>query len=255
MSQFFEEADMGTSASDIENKIVMVTGANRGIGQALVDEALTRNASRVYAAARRPFEHGDPRVRPLTIDLVDAAQIRRAADEVGELDILVNNAGVSVAEDLSDRSLLEHHLAVNLYGTLEVTSALLPALKRSGGSLVNVASLAAIAAVPVLPAYSISKAALLSLTQSLRARLAAAGVRVHAVLPGPVDTEMSRDLDLPKAAPAAVAAAVLDGVCAGEEEIFPDAMAADLAESWRTGATKQFERQNATLLGAAPLAA
>ena len=182
----------------IANKTVLVTGANRGLGQALVDEALKRGAKRVYAASRRPIEVSDQRVTPLILDVTAPAQIQEAVDRVESLDILVNNAGVSVADDLSDRSAFEQHLAVNLYGTLDVTRAFLPSLTRSRGAVVNIVSLGAVAAVPVLPAYSVSKAASLSLTQSLRALLAGRGVSVYAVMPGPIDTDMVRGLDIPK---------------------------------------------------------
>ena len=104
--------------------------------------------------------------------------------------------------------------------------------------------------MPVLPAYSISKAAALSLTQSLRALLAGQGVSVHAVMPGPIDTDMVRDLDIPKAPPDEVAEAALDGVEQGEEEIFPDPMSQMLADGWRAGVTKELERQNAALVQA-----
>jgi NAD(P)-dependent dehydrogenase (short-subunit alcohol dehydrogenase family) len=168
---------------------------------------------------------------------------------------VINNAGVSVPDDLSDRSAFERHLAVNFYGTLDVTRAFLPLLKRSHGAVVNIVSLGAVAAVPVLPAYSVSKAAALSLTQSLRALLAAGGVSVLAVMPGPIDTDMVRDLNIPKTPAAVVARAILDGVERGEEDIFPDPMSQMLATGWRTGVAKQLERQNAELVGADPIAA
>jgi NAD(P)-dependent dehydrogenase (short-subunit alcohol dehydrogenase family) len=239
----------------IVGKTVLVTGANRGLGRALVDEALRRGAARVYAASRRPIDVPDPRVTPLILDVTEPAQIQEAVDRVESLDILVNNAGVSVADDLSDRSAFERHLAVNLYGTLDVTRAFLPSLVRSRGAVVNVVSLGAVAAVPVLPAYSVSKAASLSVTQSLRALLARRGVSVHAVMPGPIDTGMVRGLDVPKASPEDVARGTLDGVERGEEEIFPDPMSQSLAEGWRAGVTKAFERQNAALVPAEPIAA
>lgn len=239
----------------IAGKTVLVTGANRGLGKSLVDEALSRGAKRVYAGTRQPFSHPDERVVPLILDVTDPAQIQEAVDGVGSLDILINNAGVSVPNDLSDRPAFERHLAVNLYGTLDVTRGFLPSLKQSRGAVVNVVSLAAVAAVPVLPAYSLSKAASLSLSQSLRALLAGAGVRVHAVLPGPIDTDMVRDLDVPKTSPEDVARGTLDGVERGEEEIFPDPMSQSIAHGWRAGVAKEFERQNAALVPAEPLAA
>lgn len=241
--------------STFAGKTVLVTGANRGLGLALVDETLRRGAKRVYAGTRRPFSHQDERVVPVLLDVTDPTQIHEAVDQVESLDILINNAGVSVPDDLTDRSAFAQHLAVNLYGTLDATRAFLPSLKRSRGAVVNVVSLGAVAAVPVLPAYSVSKAASLSLTQSLRALLAGEGVSVHAVLPGPIDTEMVRSLDIPKAPAEDVARAILDGVERGEEEIFPDPMSVALADGWRAGVAKAFERQNATMVQAAAVAA
>ncbi len=239
----------------IADRAVLVTGANRGIGQALVEEALIRGARRVYAGARQPLAHPDGRVTPLILDVTNSAQIQAAAERVEALDILINNAGLGLQDDLSDRAALEQHLAVNLFGTYAVTQAFLPLLTSSQGAIVNVLSLAAWAAVPVLPAYSISKAAEFSLSQSLRALLAGRGVGVHAVLAGPVDTDMTRGLEIPKAAPRSVARAILDGVVKGDEDIFPDPMSESMAESWLSGAAKALERQNAALLEAEPVSA
>lgn len=238
----------------IADKSVLVTGANRGIGQALVEEALSRGAKRVYAGTRQPLTHSDSRVTPLTLDVTDAAQIQAALERVESLDVLINNAGVVDYEDLSDRAALEQQLAVNLFGTYGVTQAFLPLLKRSQGAIVNVVSVAAIAAVPVMPAYSASKAAAFSLSQSLRALLAGDGVRVHAVLPGPVDTDMTQGLDIPKSSPESVALGIFDGLGRGEEEIFPDPMSASMAESWRSSVAKALERENAALVTGAPVA-
>ena len=244
----------GAGPARIANAVVLVTGANRGIGRALVEEALALGAKRVYASARQPVTHPDSRVTPLVFDLTDAAQIRAAAGQVASLDVLVNNAGLALYDDLGDPAAIERHLAVNLYGTLAVTQALLPLLTRSRGAVVNVLSTGALAAIPVIPAYSISKAAAFSMSQSLRALLAGQGVRVHAVMTGPTDTDMSRGLDIPKAAPESVARAIFRGVTSGAEEIFPDRMSASLEQSWNGGAVKAMERQNAALVAAAPAA-
>src|SRR3981189_1004979 len=178
----------------LKDKNIVVTGANRGIGQALVEEALRRGAKRVYAGTRQPLAHLDERVTPLILDVTSAAEIQGAVEKVESLDILINNAGLGLFDDLSDRAALERHLSVNLYGTYDVTQAFLPLLTRSRGAIVNVLSVAALAALPLIPAYSISKAAAFSLSTSLRALLAGRGVRVHAVMTGPVDTDMSRGL-------------------------------------------------------------
>jgi NAD(P)-dependent dehydrogenase (short-subunit alcohol dehydrogenase family) len=232
----------------ITDKSVLVTGANRGIGKALVEEALNRGAKRVYAGTRQPLTHPDPRVTPLTLDVTNASQIERAVQEVGALDVLINNAGVAIYDDLSDLEVLEQHLAVNFLGLLKVTTAFLPLLKRSKGAIVNNLSLAGLAALPVIPSYSISKAAAFNLTQSLRAILLGQGVTVHAVVLGPIDTDMNRGFDIPKASPESAARHIFDGLERGEDEIFPDPASLSIAEGWRNGAVKAMERQFAAFV-------
>ncbi len=241
-------------STTIEGKAILVTGANRGIGQALVTEALHRGARRVYAGTRQPYAHPDPSVSRLALDITDEAQVRAAAEQVESLDILVNNAGVFMFDDLSDRAALELQLSVNLFGTYGVIQAFLPALLDSGGAIVNNVSIASLAPLPGSPAYSLSKAAAFSMTQSLRMQLAGQGVRVHAALTGPTDTDMTREFDIPKASPLSVAQGIFDAVEAGEEDIFPDLLSAGLAEGWRAGPAKVLERQNTALLMAQPVA-
>ena len=229
----------------IADQTILVTGANRGIGQALVAEALSRGARRVYAGTRQPLDHPDQRVTPLTLDVTDRAQIQAAAGQIESLDLLINNAGVALYDDLTDRAAVEHSLAVNYFGMYDVTQAVLPLLTRSHGAIVNNVSLMALAPFPITPAYAISKAAAFNLTQSLRALLAGRGVRVHAALTGPTDTDMTRGFEIPKATPESVARAILDAVDNEEEEIFPDPMSAAIADGWRSGVAKELERQNA----------
>jgi NAD(P)-dependent dehydrogenase (short-subunit alcohol dehydrogenase family) len=236
----------------ISGQAVLVTGGNRGIGRALVEEALRRGAKRVYAGTRQPWSHPDERVTPLILDVTSGAQVRTAAADVASLDILVNNAGLALYDDLSDRSAIERSLAVNLFGPYDVIQAFLPLLTRSRGAIVNNLSMNSFAPLPVIPAYSISKAAAFSLTQSLRALLAGRGVRVHAVLTGPTDTDMTRGFDIPKASAESVARAIFDGVEREDEEIFPDPASESVAESWRSGALKQLERQFAAIAETVP---
>ncbi|MGH3462977.1 MAG: SDR family NAD(P)-dependent oxidoreductase [Kribbellaceae bacterium] len=239
-----------TITDTIAGKTVLVTGANRGIGQALVTEALRLGAKRVYAATRQPLSHPDQRVTPLILDVTDAEQIAAAAEQVEDLDVLINNAGIARFDDLSERAALEEHLAVNLYGTYGVTQAFLPALLASRGAIVNNVSVMALAPFPVTPAYAVSKAAAFNLTQSLRALLTGRGVRVHAVLTGPTDTDMTRGYDIPKASPGSVAQAIFEGVANGEDDIFPDPMSQAVADDWHNGAVKAMERQNAAAVAA-----
>ena len=233
----------------VKDKAILVTGANRGIGQALVTEALARGAKRVYAGSREPLTHPDDRVTPLTLDVTNAAQIEAAVDQVESLDMLINNAGIMQRDDLTDPAVLERHLAVNLFGTLAVTQAFRPALARSRGAVVNILSANALAPLAlIMPAYSVSKAAAFSLTQSLRGLLAGQGVRVHAVLPGPVETDMTRGNSVPMASAESVAQAIFDAVDNGDEEIFPDPASAALGAGWRDSTAKLLEHQLAQVV-------
>jgi NAD(P)-dependent dehydrogenase (short-subunit alcohol dehydrogenase family) len=232
----------------IADKTILITGASRGIGRALLDAALRRGAKRVYAGTRGPLSHADARVTAVKLDVTSAEDIQRAVASIGSLDVLVNNAGIAPYDDLSNPEVLERTFAVNLFGVLNVTRAFLPLLKRSRGAVVNHLSMVALAALPLIPAYSISKAAALNLTQSLRALLAGDGVRVHGVVLGPVDTDMNRAFDIPKATTESAARGIFDGLERGEEDIFPDPASQSVAVGWRNGAAKALERQFAAFV-------
>lgn len=235
---------------NLANKTILITGANRGIGRALVDEALRRGAKRVYAGTRSGLLHDDPRVIPLALDVTNAAQIERAVGQVGSLDVLINNAGIALYDDLSKLDALEQQLAVNLFGPFNLTRAFLPLLRQAKGAIVNNMSLAALAALPIIPGYSVSKAAAFNMTQSLRALLANEGVTVHAVLIGPTDTDMNRGLDIPKSSVETTARGIFDGLENAEEDIFPDPASQSIADGWRNGAVKAMERQFAAFVPA-----
>src|SRR5438067_5273749 len=218
-------------------------GAGRGGLEARREAHICRYAPALISLGQTRYAADPGRDEP--------AHIQIAVERVESLDILINNAGVHAFDDLSDRSVLEWHLAVNLFGMYGVTRAFLPALILSGGAVVNNISAEALAPLPLTPAYALSKAAAFNLTQSLRALLAPQGVKVHAVLTGPTDTDMTQGLDLPKASPESVARAILDGVEKEEEDIFPDPMSASMAASWRGSAVKAMERQLASFVQAA----
>lgn len=228
---------------NIAEKTVLITGANRGIGEALVKEALNRGAKRVYAGTRGALPTTESRVTTLTLDVTNASHIKRAASEVAALDALINNAGIAIHDDLTNLDAIQKQLSVNLLGLLKVTQAFLPLLVRSKGAIVNILSMTAVAPMPVLPGYSISKAAALSLTQSLRALLKRQGVGVHAVIPGTIDTDMTRGYDFPKVSAQSAAVGIFDGLENGEEDIFPDPTSQTLADGWRTGVAKALERR------------
>jgi len=237
---------------NVENKTILITGANRGIGRALVDEALRRGAKTIYAGTRSVLEIADRRVTPVSLDVTDAAQVRQAVEQVDSLDVLINNAGIAIYDDLTNFEVIEKHLAVNFLGLLRVTHAFLPALRRSHGAIVNNLSMAGLAALPIIPAYSLSKSAAFNMTQSLRALLAGEGVSVHAVILGPIDTDMNRGFEIPKASRESAAAGIFDGLAKGEDEIFPDPASLSIAEGWRNGALKALAHQFSAFVPASP---
>ena len=228
---------------NIENKTVLITGANRGIGRALVEEALKRGAKKVYAATRIALLHANPRVTAVTLDVTKARDIERLVEKIESLDMLINNAGVAIYDDLDDPAVVQQHLAANLFGLLNVTRALLPLLKRSKGAILNNLSLAGIAPLPMIPSYSLSKAAAANLTQSLRMILASQGIRVHAAFIGPTDTDMTRGFEIPKSSPAVTAQGIFEGLMNGEDDIFPDPASRPAADGWRQGVAKGLERE------------
>src|SRR6266852_1564839 len=240
--------EKGEHLSRCTERLLQIQSNLRLQKTSIVDEALRRGAKRVYAGTRSALQNTDKRVTPLTLDVTSVSEIQRAAGDVDSLDVLINNAGVAIYDDLSNLDVIEQHLAVNFLGPLKVTQAFLPLLSRSKGAIVNNLSLASLAPLPVVPAYSISKAAAFNMTQSLRALLAGQGVTVHAVVLGPVDTDMNRGFEIPKASPESAALRIFDGLEKGEEDIFPDPASLSIAEGWRSGAVKALERQFGTFV-------
>jgi NAD(P)-dependent dehydrogenase (short-subunit alcohol dehydrogenase family) len=240
---------------NLDDTVALVTGANRGIGKQLALALVGRGARRVYVAARdraqaEQVAAQDPRLVAVGLDVTDPAQVEAAAALAGDVALLINNAGILASYDLltAARADLQRDLDINYLGALAMARAFAPILERARprGALVNVLSVASLAGMPGLGGYSASKAATWSMTQALRAQLRPRGVDVHAVFPGPVDTEMVRHLDLPKAAPEAVALAILDGIARGDDDIAPDAMSAAIVAAWQAG-PKDVERQFATM--------
>ncbi|GAA0386996.1 SDR family oxidoreductase [Streptomyces luteireticuli] len=233
----------------VHNAVVLVTGANRGIGSALVTAFLERGATRVHAGARDPgtlaaVTAQDPeRVRPLALDITDPTSVSSAALTAADVTILVNNAGVYAMGHLLEMDLrdVETVMNTNWLGTLRVLRAFAPVVEGNGGGAVaNIISVGAFGGTPSMGAYPASKAALNALTQAVRPDLAPRGITVHAVFPGPVDTDMLRlasaglpaMADFPRATTADVARAIVDGIEAGAEEIFPDPFAEQIGEEW-----------------------
>ncbi len=221
-------------------KTVLVTGANRGIGAAVVRRLLATGAAKIYAAARKTSalpDFGDARVVPVALDLTDTATITAAARTAPDVDVLINNAGIATFANLTDSKVedIARDMDTNYYGTLNVTRGFLPQFQaRKAGTIVNVVSVVGLTTAPVLGGYSASKAALQSATQTLRATLKTSGIEVLGVYPGPIDTDMAKDLPFDKASPESTADLIVKGIEAGETYIFPDPTSQHIGQIWAT---------------------
>lgn len=215
----------------VQGTVALVTGANRGIGQQLVRALLNAGALKVYAGARSvaslaPTVAYDPaRVVPIELDVTLQQHINRAASAATDVRLLINNAAVlemGGAMDVSGLT-MRNHMNVNFHGMFDMCQAFAGVIRQNeGGAIVNVLSLIALHNAPAMAAYSASKAAALSLTRSLRIALRPERIAVHAVFPGPVNTDMLAHLDMPKANPDDVARQIVESLVANHEDIFPD---------------------------------
>ncbi|WP_085318295.1 SDR family oxidoreductase [Derxia lacustris] len=210
----------------LKDAVVLVTGANRGLGLAFAREALARGARKVYAAARRPETVTLPGVLPLRLDVTDPAQIAAAARDCADVTLVVNNAGIAafggfLVEDSA--ASLRRHIETNVIGPLEVTRAFAPVLAANGGgALLNVLSVASWISGPLLGVYAASKSAAWGMTNGVRQELAAQGTQVTALHVGFVDTDLTADIDLPKLKPEDVVRSAFDGLEAGALEVLAD---------------------------------
>lgn len=217
--------------SKIKNRVALVTGANRGIGQEFVKALIGRGAKKVYAAARNTDtltnlaqELGE-NVLPIKVDVTDQATIEQAAKYL-DVELLINNAGIAAFEGFvsadNDRA-ARVEMETNYFGTLSLVRAFAPILKvNGGGTIINMASIASYVSFPVLGSYSASKAALHSLTQGIRAELEEQGTQVTGVYPGPIDTDMAANFPMEKTPADIAVKAILDATEAGEEDVYPD---------------------------------
>ena len=244
------------NARRIEGAVALVTGANRGIGRALTEALLTRGARKVYATARNPEalrDLRDDRLVSLRLDVTDVDQIRAVGEAAPDVEVVFNNAGVALPGGIADSTVLaraRREMEVNYFGPLQLLQRLALTLARNcGGAVVNIGSAAGLTNFPFIPTYSASKAALHSLTQAARILLGAQGTSVFGVYAGPVDTDMTRGFELPKTSPRDVALAILDGIEAGQEDIFPDPFAVDFGRRFGSS-PKASERQLATMAAA-----
>ena len=251
------------TSKTIQGTNALVTGANRGIGRAIVEALLERGAEKVYAGARNVAsleslvgQYGD-RVVPVQLDVTSQDDINGAVEQAGDIDLLINNAGVAshMGGGFDDAAWLDagrDEMNVNVWGTLAVTQAFAPALQANGGgSVVNVVSTAAMVNFPIFLSYSASKAALHSITQGTRLLLAGQGTTVIGAYPGPVDTDMAEEVPFDKAPPSAVANSILDAVEAGQDEVYTDPMAEEFGALYEQS-PKALEHQVAAMFAEAP---
>ncbi|MES2934900.1 MAG: SDR family oxidoreductase [Pseudomonadota bacterium] len=220
-----------TTLKQIQGSHVLVTGANRGIGKALVEALLERGATKVYASSRdlanlAPFANDNDRVVPVELDVTDADSIAAAVSRIPQLDLLINNAGTATGMSYTapeSLAVAQNEMATHYFGTLLLSKALLAPLKQSANAgIINISSIAGIANFKQLGPYSASKAAVHFLTQGLRAELEADDISVLGVYPGPVDTRLAPSPDIPKSSTRDVAQAILDAYEEGQEDAYPD---------------------------------
>lgn len=210
----------------IESSIALVTGANRGIGLALTKALLARGAAKVYGAARDPSSVTTPGVVPLQLDVTDPDQIAAAARAARDVTLVINNAGIASATPvLADDGVaqLRRELETNLFGLLGVSRAFAPVLGgNGGGALVNMLSVVSWISSPLLATYSVSKSAAWSVSNGLRNELRSQRTQVVGVHVGYVDTDLTAGLTGHKLAASDVAATILAGIAAGQDEIVVD---------------------------------
>lgn len=212
----------------IENSVVLVTGANRGIGLAFSRELLARGAKKVYAAVRDPSTVNLPGVHPLKLDVTNIEDVNEVAKLAPDVTLVINNAGIAqpggfLLEDSEEvtRRIFE----TNFFGMLHMCKAFAPILKANGGgAMINVLSIASWVNEGELAAYSASKSAAWSLTNAFRHELALQGTQVLGLHMGYVDTDLTHGLDIPKSSPNEVVTHALDGLEAGLDEVLADAL-------------------------------
>ncbi len=239
----------------IQNATALVTGANRGIGYAIVNALLQARVKKVYATARTIDSLSalvalDPiRVIPLQLDVTDINRIKALPAQATDVNLLINNAGILAFGNILEvpTETIASQFDTNFYGSLNMARAFVPVIEQNqGGAIVNILTLVALASMPGLSTYNASKAATWSMTQSLRACVAAKGITVYSVFPGAVDTAMLAGVEMAKTRPADIATAVLAGIEAEQEDIFPDSMSTQLYTAWKQD-HKAVEKQFATM--------
>lgn len=243
---------------NVEGKVAFISGANRGIGKAIAIELLESGAKKIYAGARDKTslldlveQYGD-RVVPVQLDVTDDASIENAARLAGDTELLFNNAGVLHGGGFIHADAiagLQTNLNVNVIGLVKLTNAFADTIKKQGvGAIVNVSSVVGLASMPVIGTYSASKAMVHSITQSIRGELSGTNILVAGVYPGPIDTDMAKDIEMEKDSPQNVAKNIIASLEQGIQDIFPDVMSTQVGAGYATS-PKVIEQQFGAYVG------
>jgi NADP-dependent 3-hydroxy acid dehydrogenase YdfG len=253
--QFKQEGLVMLKKTSIQNKVVLVTGANRGIGKEIVIQLLENGAEKVFAGTRVEGSIADllekygPRIEEVKLDVTSEESVELASSKIPTLDILINNAGVIPMGNFTNGNALktlDANWDVNVRGLVAVTQAFFNKLVASdNGAIVSLSSMAGLGNMPFMGTYSASKSAVHSLMQGLRAELQEQPVLVATVYPGPVDTEMTAGFEMEKASATSVAIAIINGIKEGAEEIFPDEMSKNMGALYFSS-PKELEKQFST---------
>lgn len=236
----------------LKDKVIIVTGANRGIGKSLVEAALKHGAKKIYATARKIEElpdFGDARVVPLKLDITDRAQVKKVVEQANDVQVLINNAGALAFASVIEgpMEMLMRDMEVNYFGTLNVTRAFVPVIAgNNGGAIASISSVVGLASMAGIGGYSASKAALFSAIQAMRTELKPKNIEVYGIYPGAIDTDMARPMQMDKTSPEVMAENVLSAMEKGQEDIFPDPMSTKLSQIWITD-PKALERAFAAM--------
>lgn len=231
----------------LKDKVILITGANRGIGKSLVKASLEKGAKKIYATSRnlsKMPDFGDERVVTLELDITDNAQILKVAKKTKDTQILINNAGSFNPGTILDGEIrgMELDMKTNYYGTVNMMRAFAPILeKNSPAKIVNIVSIVAYSPLPSIAGYSASKSVLYSATLSARIEVAKKGITVHAVNPGAINTDMNKGSDWDMPAPDGIATIILDKVEAGELDIVPDEIGLRMFNAWKEEPSKLAE--------------
>lgn len=212
----------------IEDSVVLITGANRGIGLAFARAVLARGARKVYAAARNPDPVTVPGVEPLQLDVTQPEEIAAAANRASDVTLVINNAGIAQSGGflaLDSETVTRRIFETNFFGVLNMSKAFAPVLMTNGGgALLNVLSVASWVNGGELAAYSASKSAAWSLTNALRHELAAQKTQVLGLHMAYVDTDLTRGFEVPKSSSEEIVQRALDALEAGADEVLADAL-------------------------------